>query len=133
MLEFAASQACVGQKEDYVPLLWFADSEDLLVFFVIEHPHLRRVLVEHLDIKAWVRQVVIFGQPAAAAFQGGQMCVGRSVDIIFQDMLDIMFDVFGFEISDIDRGKFSEPFDDHAVMDLCAEFVTPVIAEPSDG
>lgn len=131
LLKFAAAQTRMKEKADHVPFLWLADSEDHLVFLVIEHPHLRRVLIEHLDLQTGVRQIVMFGQPAAEAFQGGQMCIGRSVDIFFQDMLDIVFDVYGLEIGGINRGKSGKSFDDHSVMDLCARFVTLIITEPS--
>ena len=133
LLKFAAAQTRMGQKKDHVPFFWFANAEDLLVFLVIEHPHLRRVLIEHLDFQACVRQIVMFGQPAAEAFQGGEMCVGRSVDIFFQDVVDVTIDMFGLEVGGINRGKFSEPSDNHFVMDLCARFVTSIITEPFDG
>jgi len=121
------------KEKYYVPFLWIANAEDLLVFLVIEHPHLRRVLIEHLNLQAGIRQIVMFGQPAAETFQGRKMCIGRPVDIFFQNMLEVALDVYGLEVGDVSRGKFGEPSDNHSVMDLCAKFVTPIITEPSDG
>ncbi|MBA7631128.1 hypothetical protein ES703_38655 [subsurface metagenome] len=132
-LKFAAAQTRMSQKADHVPFLGLAHGEDLLIFLVIEHPHLRRVLIEHLDFQAGIRQIVMFGQPAAEAFQGSKMCVGGSVDIFFQNMLDVMFDVSGLEVGGINRGKGDKSLNDHFVMDLCARFVTPIITEPSGG
>ncbi len=133
LLKFVAAQTRMKEKTDHIPFIGLAHSEDLLVFPVIEHPHLRRVLIEHLNFQAGIWQIVIFGQPAAEAFQGGKMCVGGSVDIFFQNMLDITFDVLGLEVGGINRGKGDKSFDDHFIMDLCARFMTPIIAEPSGG
>ena len=133
LLKFTAAQTRMKEKTDHIPFLGLAHSEDLLVFSVIEHPHFWRVLIEHLDLQAGIRQIVMFGQPAAEAFQGGKMGIGCSVDIFFQNMLNVTFDVLGLEIGGINRGKDGKSSDDHSVVDLCARFVTPVITEPSDG
>lgn len=93
--KFAAAQASMSDEAYYIPFLRFADSEDLLVFLVIEHPHFRRVLIEHLDFEAGIGHIVMFGQPAAEAFQDRKVGIGCSVDVFFQDVLDIMLDVFG--------------------------------------
>lgn len=132
MLKFAAAQTCRKKKTDHIPFLWLAYNEDLLIFPIIEHPYLRRVLIEHLDIPAGVRQIIMFAQPAAEAFQGGKMCVGRPVGIFFKDVLDITFYVFGFEIVTANRGKDGKSFYDHLVMNLCARLIATIITEPSD-
>ena len=131
--EFAAAQTGMSQKTDHIPFFWFADSEDLLVFQVIDYSHFRRVLIEHLDIEAWVWQLVMFGQPAAKAFQGSEVSVGCSVDIFLQNVVDVTIDVFGLEIGGINRGKGSKSFDDHFVMNLCARLITMNITKPPGG
>ena len=70
MLKFAAAQTRMSQKTDHVLFIWFADSEDLLVFLVVEHPHFWRVLIEHLDLQAGIRQDVMFGHVSAETFDG---------------------------------------------------------------
>jgi len=125
MLKFADAQTRVSQKNDYVPLLWLADIQDLLIFLVIKHPHFGRVLSEHLDFEGWIRDIVIFGQPAAETFQNCKMGVCCPVFIIiFQNMCDVIIDMFGLEIGSINRGKFGEPSDNHFVMDLSSWFKT---------
>ena len=131
--KFAAAQASVVKKLDHIPFFWFANVEDLLIFLVIEHPHFRRVLIEHLDVLAWIGNIVMFGQPAAEAFQGREVGIGCSVDIFLQNMVDIIIDMFGFEIGGIGWCKFGETSDNHSIVDLCADFITPVITEPSAG
>ncbi len=121
----------MSEEADRIPFFRLADSKDLLIFPVIEHSHFRRVLIEHLNILAWIGNIVMFGQPAAEAFQGGKMGVGGSVDVFFQDMLDVAIDVFGLEVGGVNRCKGDKSFDDHFVMDLRARCVTPIITEPS--
>ena len=70
----------------------------------------------------------MFGQPAAEAFQGNKMCIGRSVGkFILQDAPDVTFDVYGLDIGNVKRGKFGKPANNHSVMDLGAGFVTEII------
>ena len=133
LLKFAAAQTRMKEKKDHIPFIWFAHSEDLLIFLVIEHPHFWRVLVKHLDLQTGIWQIVMFSQPAAKAFQGSQMCVGRSVDIFLQNVVDVTVYVFDIEVGDINRGKFGKTTDDHFIMDLCAMFITPDISEPFGG
>lgn len=73
LLKFAASQASMGQELDHVQFLRLADSKDLLIFLVIEYPHFWWVLMEHLDLQAGIRQIIMFGQPAAETFQGSKV------------------------------------------------------------
>lgn len=61
------------------------------------------------------------------------MCIGRSVDIFLQNVVDVTIDMFDLEVGDVNRGKGSKSFDDHSVMDLCARFIAPDISEPSVG
>ena len=128
MPKFAGTQTRIKEKADHVPFFWFADRDDHLVFLVIEHPHLRRVLIEHLDLQAGVRHIVMCGQPAAETFQGSKMCITRPVDPFLQKVVDVTVDVFGLDVGGINRGKGRKSADDHSVMVLCTRFITPNVS-----
>lgn len=127
LLKFASAQTGMKKKADHVPFLGLAHGEDLLVFPVVEHPHLRRVLVQRLDLQAGIGQIVIFGKPAAEAFQGHKMCVARTIFVFLQNGVDVNFDMLGLEVGGMNRGKFGKPVDNHFIMDLGARFVTSIV------
>lgn len=68
MPKFTAAQTRMSQKADHVMFRRVADGKDLLVFLVVENPHVRRVLIEQVDLQAGIRHIIMSGQPAAEAF-----------------------------------------------------------------
>ena len=101
LLKFAAAQARMGQKADYIPFFWFADSEDILVFLLTEYPHFWRVLIEHLELQTGIRHIVMFGHVSAEAFQSCQVCIGRPICPALYYVIDVYLDVFKCELVNV--------------------------------